>query len=97
MALRVGVFSLIACGVPGRMRGGAGARTLGPRRLSQRGPLRRQTDLEAHARPSLATRSNAGPSRPGALLGASNTLALDTTPPGAYRHGRRRSHTGLAG
>lgn len=80
MALRVGVFSLIACGVRARMRGGAGARTLAgcdSAAHSAGKPTPRHT--RAHRSLRAATPA---PRRPGALLGASITLTLDTTPPG---------------
>lgn len=94
-----GMVAVIACGVQGRMRGGAGE-ARAPRWLSRAGagPLRRQTDLEVHARSSLATPSNAGPSRPGALQAPLTAYSNPLDPPArAKRHGRRRLHTRLAG
>lgn len=61
------MFSLIACGRRGgaRRRGGAGARTLaGCQRHRATPPADRPRGTRAS---SLATPSNAGPSRPGAL------------------------------
>lgn len=96
VALRVGVFSLIACGAVRRMRGGAGARTLaGCDSAAHSAGIPTSRHTRAHRSLRAATPAPRG-QEPSLAL-PSPLHSTDTTSPGAYRHGRRRSHTGLAG
>lgn len=91
----------VGAGGVGVSRRGAHARGAGARTPAVTAPGARRHSHSAgkptpsHTRAHRSPRSNAGPSRPGALLGASIPTTLHSTC-GAKRHGRRRSHTGLA-